>query len=150
MTLALDVASLDPHREMQPRGEAPLIPSKASVKGQIHPFPYATLVRRLIEKDQVGAARRLVQMALSQGSTDPKLAHWQMLLAPPVVRKSDVRDVDRDLDYQWIDEQSKAYSGQWVALLLGELIAHAPTLKELLAILDVSPPAARPLALRID
>jgi hypothetical protein len=109
------------------------------------------LIRDLIEKDQVAAARRLVEEALRESPSDPELSQWQKLLAPPIVRTSAVTDVaDRELDYRWIDEQSKAYSGQWVALLSGELIAHAPTLKELLAALETSPPAAMPLALRID
>jgi len=117
---------------------------------QVHSFPYAMEIRRLIEKDHVAAARRLLQVALSQSSLDPKISYWQMILAPPVVRKSDVRDIDRDLDYRWIDEKSKAYSGQWVALFSGELLAHGENLKELMAELKTSPPAGRPLVLKID
>jgi hypothetical protein len=107
-------------------------------------------IRRLIEKDHVVAARRLLQVALGQSSLDPKPSYWQMILAPPVVRKSDVRDVDRDLDYRWIDEKSKAYKGQWVALFSGELLAHGENLKELMAELKASPPAGRPLVLKIN
>jgi hypothetical protein len=142
MTLALDAPHVDLDREEDPRGAAP--------RGPVHPFPYSNLIGRLIEKDYVKAARRLLQVASRQTPSDPRLAHWQLVLSPPVVRKSPLLDVDRDLDYRWLDEHSKDYSGQWVALLFGELVAHAPSLKEILAILNASPPAARPLAVRID
>ncbi len=117
---------------------------------QVYSFPYAMEIRRLIEKDHVVAARRLLQVALGQSFLDPKLAYWQMILAPPVVRKSDVRDIDRDLDYRWIDEKSKAYSGEWVALFAGELLGHGRNLKELMAELKALPPPGKPLVLKID
>lgn len=142
MTLALDAPHAALDREEDPRGAAP--------RDWVHPFPYADLIGRLIEKDYVKAARRLLQVASRQTSSDPRLARWQLVLSPPVVRKSTDVDVDRDLDYRWLDEHSQDYSGQWVALLFGELVAQAPNLKELLAIVNASPPAARPLAVRID
>ncbi len=150
MTPALAVAKLDLDRAIENREEASSISSRPTTKGQVHLFPYAMLIRRLIEKDHVVAARRLIQVAISQKPSDPKLSYWQLILAPPAVRKSDFRDINRDLDYRWIDEKSKAYSGQWVAILSGELIAQAPTLKELVVLLEASPPVATPLALRID
>lgn len=130
---------------------APVVRPSEQSNGQIRSFPYATSIRRLIEKDQVGAARRLLQVALSQGNPEPALARWQAVLAPPVVRTSTMTDVDRDLDYRWIDEKASAYSGQWVAIFCGELLAHAATLKEVLTELRASPPTSgKPLVFRVS
>lgn len=142
MTLALDAPHAALDREEDPRGAAP--------RDRVHPFPYASLVGRLIEKDYVKAARRLLQVASRQTSSDPRLAHWQLVLSPPVMRKSPVLDVDRDLDYRWLDEHAQDYSGQWVALLFGTVIAHATELRDLMADLKASPPSSRPLVVKID
>jgi hypothetical protein len=53
-------------------------------------------------------------------------------LAAPVTKISQKRDVDRTLDYQWIQDHAQDYRGQWVALDKGELLATAASLRELL------------------
>ncbi|HZF11390.1 MAG TPA: DUF5678 domain-containing protein [Thermoanaerobaculia bacterium] len=119
-------------------------------KAQVYPFPYAMEIRRLIEQERIAAARSLLKHALSQGSPTPDLLQWQEILAPARVRKSSQLDRDRSPEFRWLKERGAAYSGQWVAVLGEELLAHADTLKELLIRLEEIQPPFPPLAVRLD
>jgi hypothetical protein len=107
-------------------------------------------IRELIEKDQIGAARRLLEEALQEGAVEPELATLREVLAPARLKTSPVRDFDRSAEFRWFAEHASAYRGQWVAVLGDDLLAHATTLDELLAELKKRPPAAPALLHHID
>jgi hypothetical protein len=93
---------------------------------------YVDRIREHVERDEVGAARRLVAEALREGSTEPGLAHWAEVLAPAkFLRSSPATGTDVRVDVRWFDEHRQEYRGQWVAVLKGEMLAHAETLEEL-------------------
>src|SRR5947199_10043426 len=98
--------------------------------------PYVPRIWKLLEEARLKAARELLAEALREGSPEPELDGLAKLLAPPKPRMSPVRDFDRTAEFRWLDEHGKEYMGQWVGLLGDELLAHAPTLKELQAKLD--------------
>jgi len=93
---------------------------------------YVDRIREHVERDEVGAARRLVAEALREGSAEPGLAHWAEVLAPArVLGFSPPTGSDVRVDVRWFDEHWQEYRGQWVAVLKGEMLAHAETLEEL-------------------
>ncbi|HVR99980.1 MAG TPA: hypothetical protein VMW27_25365 [Thermoanaerobaculia bacterium] len=65
----------------------------------------------------------------------PAASKLRAVFAPPRIKKSDARDVDRSAEFRWLIENGASYQGQWVALLGNELVCHARSLKELLATL---------------
>jgi len=150
MNLALELESLDLESGSLPRQEVPYAAENVGTEAQVHPFPYGMEIRRLIEQERVGAARSLLKHALSQGSPTQDLLQWQEILAPARVRKSNRLDRDRSPEYRWLKERGTAYSGQWVAVLGEELLAHAGTLKDLLTQLKEIQPAFPPLAVYLD
>jgi hypothetical protein len=86
----------------------------------------------LMESEQITLARKALA-ALPVGQlSDPMIMRLRNMLALPVTKTSEKRDVDRTLDYQWIRDHAKDYRGQWVALDNGELLAAAASLRELL------------------
>ena len=111
---------------------------------------YRERIRELVEADQVKAARALLAEALERGDAGEDLSRWQKILGPAKTLEIDGElDVDRTPDFRWLDENEDAYRGQWVALLHGELLAHAKTLDEVLAALERTPRGARALLHRI-
>ena len=86
----------------------------------------------LMESEQVSLARKALA-ALPVGQlSDPMVVRLRNMLALPVTKTSQKRDIDRTLDYQWIRDHAQDYRGQWVALDKGELLAAAASLRELL------------------
>lgn len=118
--------------------------------GIVLKFPYATVIRDLLGRERVQAARRLLKTAVAHGASDPDLTALQRVLAPPVVRPSAQLDIDRSDDFLWLRERAADYRRTWVAVSAGELLAHAPSLKELLAKLEALAPAREPLVHWID
>ena len=84
------------------------------------------------------------------GPSVPVDAKLREVLAPARVRISDVRDSDRSAEFHWLRTKSGPYRGQWVALVGPELVASAPSLKELRVQLAASPEAGSPLIHRIE
>jgi hypothetical protein len=112
--------------------------------------PYRERIRELVEADRVKAARELLAEALKRGDHGEDLSGWQRVLAPAKTLKvGGELDVDRTLDFRWLDENEEAYRGQWVALRVGELLACAETLEEVLATLENNPRGKRALLHRI-
>jgi uncharacterized protein DUF5678 len=110
---------------------------------------YSERIRELVEADRVRAARDLLAEALA-GDHGEDLSGWQRVLAPAkTLRIGAELDVDRTPDFRWLDENEEAYRGQWVALLHGELLAHAKTLDEVLAALERTSRGERALLHRI-
>lgn len=126
-------------REPEPRGTA-----------RVLPFPFARLIRDCIEREQVPAARDLVRIAMQQDDPGPAVLRWQRLLAPPRVRVSDKKDVDRTADFQWLDAHASSYRGQWVLVAGGGLVGHSPSLKEALASATERSGGLSPLAVFIE
>jgi len=106
---------------------------------------YTERIRELVEKDYIGAARKLLAEALEIGDHGEDLSGWQQVLAPAVSRISANKelDFDRTLELNWLKEHWKDYRGEWVALLGGELLAHSSSLAEVRAQLKSNPPARR-------
>lgn len=111
---------------------------------------YRERIRELVEADRVRAARDLLAEAGERGDHGEDLSDWQRVLAPAkTLRIGGELNVDRTPDFRWLDENEEAYRGQWVALLHGELLAHAETLDEVLAALERTSRGERALLHRI-
>jgi hypothetical protein len=106
---------------------------------------YVDRIREHVEREEVGAARRLVAEALREGSTEPGLADWERLLAPgKVLGFSPASEFDRSAEFRWFAEHGREYRGQWVAVLGEQMLAHAKVYEDLRAELDKLRPAAPP------
>jgi|SRR5215467_6893821 len=86
----------------------------------------------LMESEQITLARKALT-ALPVGQLgDPMVVRLRNMLAIPITKTSQKRDIDRTLDYQWIRDHAQDYRGQWVALDNGKLLGAATSLRELL------------------
>ncbi len=111
---------------------------------------YAEKIRMLVEADFVGEARKVLAEALERGDHGEDLSGWQRVLAPArVISVGGERDLDRTADFQWLKDHSRAYRGQWVALLGGELLAHDEALQSILNQLKSHPSGHQALLHRI-
>jgi uncharacterized protein DUF5678 len=109
----------------------------------------AARIRELLEHDQIEAARALLAAALPHDRSG-ELASLGRLLAPPRVRKSAAKDVDRLPEFGWLEAHGQEYSGQWVAVEGDRLLAHSSSLKELLAVLRETAPSRPPLVHHLE
>jgi hypothetical protein len=103
---------------------------------------YVPRIRALVEAGRVHDARELVQEALHTNPSEPGLSRWKELLSPATVKAVPELDIDRSVDFRWLETHGDSYPDQWVAVLQGSLVAHASTLRELEAILDETAPDA--------
>lgn len=94
---------------------------------------YEARIRKLVEEDRVGGARRLVEEALREHPGDPELLRWQELLAPAFVYGRRPVEFEGTAEHGWLAANAADYKGEWVAVLGEELLAHAPTQRELIA-----------------
>jgi hypothetical protein len=119
------------------------LPASKQRAGQKKPSPAIGLVAEhmeityrvalsLMEREQITLARKVLD-ALPVGQlSDPMIVRLRKMLAVPVTKTSQKRDIDRILDYQWIRDHAQDYRGQWVALDNGKLLGAAMSLRELL------------------
>jgi hypothetical protein len=121
--------------------------SRAARIPQSHvPQSYVDRIREHVEREEVGAARRVLTEALREGSDEPGLADWERLLAPgKVLGTSPPSESDFETDFRCLEGLARDYKGQWVAVFKGELLAHAKSYEELRAKLSQKAPQARPL-----
>jgi hypothetical protein len=91
------------------------------------------VVRDLIERDNVSAARELLSGLPLDYLSDPLILRLLRTLARPVVRQLGKQDIDRQKDYAWLRDHSQDYTGQWVALNDGRIVAVAATLRDIRA-----------------
>ena len=110
-------------------------------------YPYVELIQDHLAHGRILAAQKLFEFARDLIPSDSKLAK---ALAPPKIKKSDRRDVDRSAEFHWLDMNSGRFRGQWVALVGDNLVASAESLDELLSTLRASPPPGKPLIHHLD
>lgn len=100
-------------------------------------LPYASLIRGMLDRDQVASARTLLSVALADQPTDA-LRTAAGILSPPTSVKKPLRDRDRGREYGWLTRHGAEHRGEWVALIGDELVATARSLKDLLVLLERS------------
>lgn len=101
-------------------------------------FPYVSLIRVMLDRDQVASARTLLSVAIAERIGDTELRKIAAVLVAPTSVKKLFRDRDRSAEYGWLTLHSTEYRGRWVALVGDELVAAAGSLKELLLSLQTS------------
>ena len=134
-------------------GEAPIIsPDRPTelVAPDRDTVPFVMAVRRLIEAEQLVAARQMLASAPTHILTDPLVTRLRSLLAPPVVKRVQRRDVDRTREYEWLETDGHKYRGRWVALDGDRLLASASSLRELREELKTVAFTHPPLLHRVD
>lgn len=113
--------------------EPPTVRARPSELPRSEPdaLPFVMAVRSFIEADQLMEARDMLNAAPTHVLTDSLVVRLRSVLAPPVVKRVQKRDVDRSREYDWLRIQGHQYRGRWVALDGDNLIATAPSLREL-------------------
>lgn len=94
-------------------------------------LPFLVIARRLVETEQLTAARRMFDAAPTDVLSDPLVSRLRSVLAPPVVKQVPKRDTDRSAEYEWLRSQGHRHRGHWIALAGGTLLAEAATLRDL-------------------
>jgi hypothetical protein len=92
---------------------------------------YTQAITQALEAEQLSSARNIFQAMPPWLTRDPRLSSLGQVLALPVVHLSTKRDTDRSQEYDWLRTEGHKYSGQWVAVEGSQLLATAPTLREL-------------------
>ncbi len=128
------------------RRQRELPEDKPRQSGSLSNYPYARAIRSLLEQGRILEAQRLFEHAKDL-IQDQKL---HKALAPPRVKTSSKRGVERSAEFRWLDLNSGRFRGRWVALLGESLIASADSLKELLVQLKTLAPEGKPLVHHVD
>jgi hypothetical protein len=89
------------------------------------------LVRRLLDREQISAARRLLAALPPDQQAIESLRRLRVLLAEPIVTRKPRTRAGGIADLQWIRANGRDYSGRWVALLDGTLVDSDKQLVEL-------------------
>lgn len=134
-------------------GEAPIISPARPAEHTLperDAVPFVMAVRGLIEAEQLAAAREMLAAAPTHILTDPLVARLRSILAPPVVKRVQKRDVDRTREYEWLGTKGHKYRGRWVALDGERLLAVASSLRELREQLKTVAFTHPPLLHRVD
>lgn len=128
------------------RRQRELPEDKPRQTGSLSNYPYARAIRLLLEQGRILDAQKLFEFAKDL-IQDPKL---HKALAPPQIKTSSKRDVDRSAEFRWLDLNGARFRGKWVALLGEELVASAETLRELLVQIKAVPQEGKPLVHHVD
>jgi hypothetical protein len=72
------------------------------------------------------------------------------VFAPPVVKRSALKDRPRDVEFAWLREHAREYPGQWLAVDGATLVGAAPRFKDLLASLSPAEREHGPLFHYVD
>ncbi len=108
------------------------------------------MVRQLLAKERVLAARKLVAAVPSDDRVDEPLRRLRVVLAEPVVRRRFPAPVKRPGDdFDWLRRNAGRYSGKWVALADGELLAADESLAALRRSLRDLAPKIKPFLHRL-
>ncbi len=108
-----------------------------------------TTIRELLAQDRVLAARKLIDAFPSNQVGDAALRHLRLVLAEPVVRRRMPGGTVRTADFRWLRENAGNYTGKWVALADGTLLAADRSLTDLRRRLRRLAPHAKPLFHRL-
>ena len=106
------------------------------------------IARQLLARDQILAARKLVD-AIPSARFPESLRRLRVVLAEPVVRRRLPARAKRSGDIDWLRGNARSYSGKWVALADGELIAADESLAALRRRLRELAPKIKPLLHRL-
>jgi hypothetical protein len=92
-------------------------------------------VRTLVEAGKVRLARERIANFLEIWPENERLQAADRVLGPPkrLPQRTDVPNVSREREFQWIREHALEYSGQWVALLDDRVLASGRDLKSVMA-----------------
>ncbi len=107
-------------------------------------------VKHLLGQGRMGAARELLQQALSRYPADERLRNLERAVAPGAVIRRDVRYSDRTAELAWIKANRAHYRGKWVALLGAKALAIGDSLKAVLHVLQEQQYEETPLLHHID
>jgi hypothetical protein len=122
------------------------MPTPARIAQTEAPVSYVARIREHVERDEVGAARRVLAEALRAGADEPGLKHWADVLAPAkIIGFSPASGTDLQVEMRWFAEHAQEHRGEWVAVHNGELLAHAEAYEDLRAKLDAIAPKGFPL-----
>jgi len=124
------------------------LPAAEEVKRTRENLPYL-VVRDLIEREKIGAARKLLAAIPLEYLSDPLVLRLLKMLAQPKVKIREKQDIDRQKDYDWLRDHAQEYTGRWVALHNGQLLAAAATLRDISEKLKVLRLSRPPLLHRI-
>lgn len=108
-----------------------------------------TMVRQLLTKERVLAARKLVAAVPSDRRVDEPLRRLRVVLAEPVVRRTFPAPGKRSGDIDWLRRNAGSYTGKWVALADGELLAADESLAVLRRNLRELAPKIKPFLHRL-
>ena len=115
--------------------------------------PPATLIesmaRRLLANGRVLAARKLVDGVPSGHVAGETLRRLRVALAEPVVRRTIPAEGKGSRDIEWLRRHAHRHTGQWVALVDGELVAADASLAVLRRRLRRLAPTSKPLLHRV-
>ncbi len=98
-------------------------------------------IRACLAEGRISDAKRLVDRA---GDLLPPGSRLREIFYP-VIRKLDIRDVDRTGEYRWLKENGRNFRGKWVAVAGENLVLATDSLKELLARLNEIDTPVQPL-----
>jgi hypothetical protein len=127
------------------------MPQDANIPQIDTPAFYVERIRHHVEQDEVGAARRLVAEALREGADEPGLKRWAEVLAPAkILGHRPASTTNHEADLLWLQEHGRKYRGEWVAILRGELLAHAKNYGAMRAQFGLLRPGDHPLVQFIE
>lgn len=148
----IEIRAREPRRPpsalAEERAVFPSRPESPMPEPDVRPFVMA--VRGLIETERITAARHMLAAAPAYILGDPLVARLRSVLAPPVVRRMQKRDVDRTQEFDWLRAHGREYRGRWVALVGSNVLASTATLRELLEQLRTTDVSKPPLLHRVD
>lgn len=102
-----------------------------------------------IQQGDADAAERQVDRGLRYHPDSRGLARLKQTLAPPRARYTDVTRTDTAANETWLQERGAAFSGKWVALLHGQLMASGHTFEEVLRQAREAEPRDPPLIIQV-
>jgi hypothetical protein len=92
---------------------------------------YIVAIRTALALDAPLVARHLAEVAHEYYSDDPEIGKMHHILQPPRIVKPTGRPIDVRANWTWILANRLMYSGRWVALQDGRLLADAEAADEL-------------------
>ena len=124
-----------------PRTQPPIV---NSINHRLHrpdarPFKLMERVKKYLGQNRVSDARRTLELGSIKFPEDSRITRLLRTISPGRVRLVDFQVAsNREREFAWIEKNGRKYSKQWVAVEGNCLVAHAGTLKELLAKMDLS------------